>query len=73
MTEEQKSKDAFVSMLGAALVSCGDGRYDFLDETPLEYVVDGAEEFVCCGGRRACVTGDSLTALMGDLADSGIF
>ena len=72
MTDEQKSKAAFVDALNSALISCGDGRYDFLRENPLAYEVVGPEEYVRSGGSAACVTGDSLKALMADLAESSV-
>ena len=67
-TVEQQNKAKFVDYLNAAMLSTGAGRYDYLADTPLTYTVSGSEEFVACGGKRACVTGDSLTALMADVS-----
>lgn len=67
-TEEQAAKARFVDDLNAALISNGEGRYQYLEDTPLSYVVDGFEEYVVCGSKRACVSGDSLTALMADVS-----
>lgn len=67
LTVEQQNKAKFVDYLNAAMLSTGAGRYDYLADTPLTYTVSGSEEFVVCGGKRACVTGDSLTALMADV------
>lgn len=72
MTSEQADKAAFVRAINNALISYGDGRYDFLKETPLSYEVNGFEEFVRCGCNNVCVTGDSLKALMSDLSESNI-
>lgn len=66
--DEQQNKAKFVAYLNAALLSTGEGRYDYLADTPLTYIASGSEEFVVCGGKRACVTGDSLTALMADVS-----
>lgn len=68
LTEEQQNKAKFVDCLNAALLSAGEGRYGYLADTPLTYAVVGSGEFVTCGTKRACVTGDSLTALMTDVA-----
>lgn len=67
--EEQKRKAQFVSDMNAALIANGEWRYSHLEKTPLTYAVDGIEEFVVCGAKRACVTGDSLTAIMTDVVD----
>lgn len=64
---EVEDKALFVRRLNEALIECGAGRYDYLRETPMEYVRDGADEFVECGCRRAGVTMDSLPAMMGDI------
>ncbi|WP_337492237.1 hypothetical protein [Slackia isoflavoniconvertens] len=68
-----ENKKEFVNALNAALIACGGGRYDRLETAPLAYVREGCEEYVVSGDRRACVTGDSLTALMKDVAGSEIF
>ena len=68
-----ENKEAFVTAMNAALIACGDGRYDHLQTAPLTYVREGGEEYVVSGDRRAWVTGDSLTGLMKDVADSEIF
>lgn len=68
-TEEQERKAIFVTCMNTALIANGEGRYDYLKETPLTYAVDGFEEYVTCGGKRACVTGDSLTAIMADVSE----
>ena len=67
--DELELKAVFVGCLNTALISNGDGRYDYLKETPLTYSADGLEEYVTCGGKRACVTGDSLTAIMADISE----
>lgn len=67
--EEQQHKAQFVADMNAALLANGEGRYSHLADTPLTYAVDGFEEFVVCGTKRACVTGDSLTALMTDVVN----
>lgn len=67
-----EDKARFVAMLNDALVECGAGRYDYLRETPLEYVREGRREFVACGHRRACVTMDSLPAMMADIYRQGV-
>lgn len=66
--EELEDKALFVKRVNDALIECDSGRYDYLRETPLEYVRDGAQEFVTCGHRRADVTGDSLPAMMSDIS-----
>lgn len=65
-----EDKEGFVRALSAALVEFGGGRYDWLRERPLTYVRRGGEEFVDVDGARVCVTGDSLRALMRDVASS---
>ncbi|WP_461185960.1 hypothetical protein [Adlercreutzia sp. CNCM I-6216] len=62
-----EDKALFVRRINEALIECGAGRYDWLRETPMEYVREGASEFVECGCRRAFVTIDSLPAMMGDI------
>ena len=66
-----EDKEGFVRALNAALVEFGDGRYDWLRERPLAYHTGrGGEEFVAVDGAPVCVTGDSLRALMRDVASS---
>lgn len=67
-----EDKELFVRRISEALIECGAGRYDYLRETPMEYVREGAREFVACGHRRASVTADSLPAMMGDIYKQGI-
>lgn len=66
-----EDKKGFVRALSAALAEFGGGRYDWLRERPLAYYTgrDG-EEFVDVDGATVCVTGDSLRALMRDVASS---
>ena len=65
-----EDKEGFVRALSAALAEFGDGRYDWLRERPLTYLVRDGEEFVDVDGAPVCVTGDSLRALMRDVASS---
>lgn len=65
-------KAFFVCELNDLLISAGGGRYDYLKDVPLTYVVNGSEEYVSCGHKRACVTGDSLTAMLRDISN-GLF
>lgn len=65
-----EDKEGFVRALSAALAEFGDGRYDWLRDRPLAYSSRGGEEFVHIDGTRVCVTGDSLRALMRDVASS---
>lgn len=65
-----EDKEGFVRALSAALVEFGGGRYDWLREQPLAYSSACGEEFVDVDGERVCVTGDSLRALMRDVASS---
>ena len=62
-----ENKTEFVERINNALIECGDGRYDFLAETPLCY--DNLEEIVFIQGRYPAVNvyGDSLTAMMKDI------
>lgn len=69
---EVEDKALFVRRLNEALIECGAGRYDWLRETPMEYVREGAREFVACGHRRASVTMDSLPAVMADIYKQGV-
>lgn len=62
-----EDKALFVRRLNDALVECGAGRYGFLRATPMEYVREGDREYVACGHRRACVSMDSLSAMMADI------
>lgn len=64
-----EDKEGFVRAVSAALAEFG-GRYDWLRERPLAYVRRGGEEFVEVDGAQVCVTGDSLRALMRDVATS---
>lgn len=67
-------KARFVHELNFSLIACGEGRYDFLVEQPLTYVVEVDEagnvagEAVTMGARAANVTGGSLAALLEDVA-----
>ncbi len=65
-----EDKEGFVRALSAALVEFGGGRYDWLRERPLSYYSSGGEEYVDVDGAPVCVTGDSLRALMRDVASS---
>lgn len=66
-----ENKEKFVNALNDALIAYGDGRYDWLRERPLAYYTGrGGEEFVDVDGAPVCVTGDSLCALMRDVASS---
>lgn len=65
-----EDKEGFARALSAALVEFDGGRYDWLRERPLAYSSRGGEEFVRIDGVRVCVTGDSLRALMRDVASS---
>lgn len=65
-----EDKEGFVRAVSAALAEFGGGRYDWLRERPLAYVRRGGEEFVDVDGAPVCVTGDSLRALMRDVASS---
>ena len=65
-----ENKEGFVRALSAALAEFGGGRYGWLREQPLAYSSAGGEEFVDVDGARVCVTGDSLRALMRDVASS---
>lgn len=67
-----EDKALFVRRLNEALIECGAGRYDWLRETPMEYVRQGAREYVRCGHRTAGVSMDSLPAMMGDIHGQGI-
>lgn len=69
---EMEEKARFVELLNAALVECGDGRYDHLADQPMVYERSGGEEFVTRGIRRACVTGDSLVGVLQDIVDQGV-
>ena len=68
-----EDKKRFIEMIQDALIECGDGRYDWLDSKPLVYSDNkyGREEFVELEGTnsRVCVTGDSLVAIMEDIAE----
>lgn len=66
-TKEQAAKARFVEDMNDALIRNGEGRYSYLEETPLTYTVDGFNEYVTFGNRRANVTGDSLMAIMYDV------
>lgn len=65
-----EDKERFVRAMSAALAEFGGGRYDWLRERPLAYYSRGGEEFVRIDGVPVCVTGDSLRALMRDVASS---
>lgn len=69
---DMEEKARFVELLNAALVECGDGRYDHLADQPMVYERSGGEEFVTRGIRRACVTGDSLVGVLQDIVDQGV-
>lgn len=71
-TQEVARKAFFVKELNLLLASADPDRYGYLKHQPLTYVVDGCEEFVECGNKRACVTGDSLTAMLRDISN-GLF
>lgn len=58
-----ENKELFVQRLNEALIECGDGRYDFLADTPMVYEDCICSESVELRGAKAIVTGDSLTAL----------
>lgn len=67
-----EDKALFVRRINEALIECGAGRYDYLRETSMEYVREGASEHVACGHRRASVTMDSLPAVMADIHSQGV-
>ena len=67
-----EDKALFVRRVNDALVECGAERYDYLLETPLEYVREGDREYVACGHRRACVSMDSMPAMMSDIHRQGL-
>lgn len=62
-----EDKELFVRRINEALIECGAGRYDYLRETPMEYVREGDREYVTCCHRTARVSVDSLPAMMGDI------
>lgn len=65
-----EDKEGFVRALSAALAEFGGGRYDWLRERPMTYFSRGDDEYVRVDGAPVCVTGDSLRALMRDVASS---
>lgn len=67
-----EDKALFVRRINEALIECGAGRYDWLRETPMEYVREGASEYVTCCHRTACVSVDSLPAMMSDIHSQGV-
>lgn len=73
-----EDKRLFCELVSAALVACGDGRYDDLtregphyDDKAISYLAsrDGTAEFVLSGPWAMDVTGDSLTALGRDVLE----
>lgn len=70
-----EDKRLFVQRLNEALIECGNGRYDYLKDEPMEYQCEGEGwnkvETVSQGGNQANVTFDSLTAIMKDI--NGLF
>ena len=62
-----ENKEQFVRRLCDALVECGDGRYDYLIDAPLQYERVGANELVLQGSKVADVTAESLAALACDV------
>lgn len=77
LTAEQQHKKEFVSDLNSLFVIHGDGRYDDMRKQGLRFVVDrSGEEFVVNGPegtrKRVCVTGDSLKAMLSDMARAGV-
>ena len=69
---EEEDKALFVRRINEALIECGAGRYDYLRETPMEYVRDGASEYVTCCHRTACVSVDSLAVDVGHHGRQGV-
>lgn len=70
-----ENKALFIKRVNDALIECGDGRYDHLDDNPLEYVRVGSEELVHVKGsenKSVCVTGDSLTGMLHDVLDGAV-
>lgn len=75
---ELENKEGFIRDLNDLLIKHGAGRYDYLKDTPLEYVkivsptggVIG--EMVTCCGRSANVDFDALPAMMADIHHQGV-
>lgn len=71
MEIEVEDKALFVQRINEALVAFVAHRYDYLAETPMVYEVDErGDEWVSIDGvecKRANVSIDSLSALMGDI------
>jgi hypothetical protein len=65
---EYDSKTCFISGLNSLLWSC-DSRYTYLKSEPMQYThnPDTDMEYVTFGGKKYNVTGDSLTAMLGDI------
>lgn len=64
---EVEDKALFVRRLNEALIECGAGRYDYLRETPMEYVEEGFREYVTLRDERVSVFMDSLPAMLFDI------
>lgn len=67
-----EDKAGFVKALNDMLIVFGNGRYDYLAETPLVYVPTYRNghliaENVTCGPHVANVYGDSLIGIIGDI------
>lgn len=62
-----EDKELFVRRINEALIECGAGRYDYLRETPMEYVREGASEYVTLRDERVSVFMDSLPAMLFDI------
>lgn len=75
MTEEQTQKRDFVAGLNDLFAEHDPSRYDHLLAGGFRYVVEGADEWVIGpdGRDRCCVTGDSLTAIVEDMAAAEMF
>jgi hypothetical protein len=64
--DEYKVKEKFINQLNV-LLRDSDERYKFLETDPMYYYNNGDLEYVHFNGTRYNVTGDSLTAMLGDI------
>lgn len=62
-----EDKALFVRRINEALIECGNGRYDYLRATPMEYVEEGFSEYVTLRDERVSVFMDSLPAMLFDI------
>ena len=64
-----ENKKLFVQRINEALIECGDGRYDYLQHTPLEYSLGNyGVEYVSVGDDAISVHLDSLPLMMMDIS-----